>query len=311
MSSPTRRVGSRTADVRAAALPRRPSGGPDRRHGGNLHSPAQRSRRGVPAGHVTFVSVAPTARRQGLLTRHAAPVRRHGGGWGADRRPVGQRGPHLPAFRLRAWRTPGWPYRSTPARSDLLLDPRTVRSPARGYRGRVAGHDGQDLRPGVRRPQRLVGARGPALGLPVGRSTPRGATGRPALRAVVHESDQGPDGYAVYRARDVERRGPDGEVRDHRDGRHDYRGLRGAVAATCSPSTSPVRRSTGSSRSTSRCCNSWSTSLARLGAGWATRCGCGSWTCPRRSRPPVRDRRRPGARGDRRASSRPTPAAGG
>ena len=169
---------------------------------------------GVPAGHVTYVSVAPTARRQGLLT---LMIHRQFEDMAAAGEPVAV----LWASEARIYQRFG--YGLATRRLALQINTREV-----GFTAGPTDRSGR-LREGTATQFRDTIAKiydevyGDRNGWSERRPqhwdyrlTDHSAQrdGAPALRVVVHESDQGPDGYAVYRATDAwGDRGPNGEVR--------------------------------------------------------------------------------------------------
>lgn len=167
----------------------------------------------VPAGHVTYVSVAPTARRQGVLTllmrRQFQDIAAAGESiavlWASEGRIYQRFGYGLATHRLRL---------QIAARDIKMISGPTTR-------GRLRSGTPAELRDAlVKIYDRMLAERTGwserasrhwDLRLSDPASWRRGAT---KLRVIVHEGEGGPDGYAIYRVTsDWNENGPNGEVR--------------------------------------------------------------------------------------------------
>jgi predicted acetyltransferase len=166
----------------------------------------------IPAGHVTLVSVAASARRRGILTRFMRrqfeDMRAAGEPvavlWASEGRIYQRFGYGLAAVRLTI---------DAATREVALLDPAPVdrlrEAPPAELRPTLAKvyDEAYQQRPGwSERPQPQWDYRLADL-----TSWRAGAT---PLRAVVHHGDDGPDGYALFRVLNKwERTGPEGVVK--------------------------------------------------------------------------------------------------
>jgi predicted acetyltransferase len=166
----------------------------------------------VPAGHVTFVSVAATARRRGVLTRFMSRQL-------ADIRAAGEPIAALWASEGRIYQRFG--YGSAARRLTLAADTREVRLTAGEPAGRLREGKPAQLREWIAKVYDEACAQRPGWSdratrhwdyrLADPESWRRGAS---SLRAVVHEGDHGVDGYALFRVSDKwDEGGPAGEVR--------------------------------------------------------------------------------------------------
>jgi len=166
----------------------------------------------VPTGHVTLVSVRPSARRRGILTRFMRQEM-------ADMRAAGEPLAALWASEGRIYQRFG--YGSACRVLAIAADTREVRLPARPDPGRLREGAPAELRDAMvklydqlyaQRPGRSE--RGPKVwDYRLADSEPfrRGQT---TLKAIVHETDAGVDGYALWRVASKWENGvPDGEVR--------------------------------------------------------------------------------------------------
>jgi predicted acetyltransferase len=167
----------------------------------------------VPAGHVSMIAVAPTARRRGLLNRFI-------GRQFEDIRAAGEPIAALWASEGRIYQRYG--YACATRRLGLTIDTREVRlTPDDSARsGRLIAAPPADLRDAMTKIYELVYAGRPGWSerapnhwdhrLADPKSKRRGTS---ALRAVVHEGEQGMDGYALWRARNMwDDSGPNGDV---------------------------------------------------------------------------------------------------
>jgi predicted acetyltransferase len=166
----------------------------------------------VPAGHVTFVAVAASARRQGVLTRFMHQQL-------SDIRTAGEPVAILWASEGRIYQRFG--YGSAARRLSLSIDTREVRLNRADTSGRLRESAAAELRDAIIKVYDETHAQRPGWSERAERhwdyrlADPepwrRGAT---ALRAVVHEGDHGVDGYALWRvAGKWDESGPAGEVR--------------------------------------------------------------------------------------------------
>jgi predicted acetyltransferase len=167
----------------------------------------------VPTAHVTFVSVAPTARRQGVLSRF---IRQQFD----DIRAAGEPIAALWASEARIYQRFG--YGLAARRLTLNVDTREVTFTAGAPdTGRLREGTPADLRDTIAKvydevyPQRPGWSERAARHVDVRiadlEADRRGAT---SLRAVIHEGSHGVDGYALWRvASDWTDSGPGGEVR--------------------------------------------------------------------------------------------------
>src|SRR5690606_14542272 len=164
----------------------------------------------LPAAHVTMVGVAPTHRRQGMLTR-------------LMHRQLAE----VPEPIAVLWASEGriyprFGYGMASQRVSLEIETREVRLPAPATApGRVRTVPADAARPRLRDVYEAVRADRPGLSSRDdgwwGRrmeDPPGHREGATALRVSLHDSGDGPDGYALWRVRsDWGQGGPQGEVR--------------------------------------------------------------------------------------------------
>jgi predicted acetyltransferase len=167
----------------------------------------------VPAGHVTYVSVAPTARRQGVLTRLMHRQFQ-------DMATIGESIAVLWASEGRIYQRFGYGLAAHRLRLQIAARDITMTS-GPNTRGRLRDGSPADFREALVKiyEQALFERTGWSerasrhwnFRLSDPASWRRGAT---KLRVIVHEGDDGPDGYAIYRVTsDWNETGPSGEVR--------------------------------------------------------------------------------------------------
>jgi len=163
----------------------------------------------LPAAHVTLVGVAPTHRRRGMLTR----LMHH---------QLAQ----IPEPIAVLWASEGriYPRFGYGVASQMLsleVESREVRLPAPAAPGRVRTVPADAARPHLRSVYEAVRADQPGLSSRDERwwgrrldDPPWRREGATTLRVTLHDSDSGPDGYVLWRARgEWGTGGPQGEVR--------------------------------------------------------------------------------------------------
>lgn len=163
----------------------------------------------LPAAHVTMVGVAPTHRRQGMLTR----LMHH------QLAEVPEPIAVLWASEGRIY--PRFGYGVASQRVSLKVETREVRLPTPTVPGRVRTVPADAARPRLRDVYEAVRADRPGMSSRDDRwwgrrldDPPGQREGATALRVSLHDSGGGPDGYALWRARgNWGQGGPQGEVR--------------------------------------------------------------------------------------------------
>lgn len=162
----------------------------------------------LPAAHVTMVGVAPTHRRQGLLTRM-----------------MHRQLAEVPEPVAVLWASEGriyprFGYGMASARVSLSIDAREVRLPEPGGTGRLRSAPVEKARPELERVYESVWRDRPGWS---GRDAnwwtkiladpPAARQGASALRVTLHEGAAGVDGYALWRVKpEWSPAGPRGEV---------------------------------------------------------------------------------------------------
>ena len=165
----------------------------------------------IPAGHVTFVSVAATARRQGVLTRFMRQQF-------DDMRAAGEPIAILWASEGRIYQRFG--YGMAARKLAFTVDTKEVRVTAEQAGGRLIEGTPTDLREAMIKIYDQLYAEHPGWSdrsathweyrIADEKSARNGFTG---LRALLHEDEAGPDGYALWSAKSKwDEGGPRGEV---------------------------------------------------------------------------------------------------
>jgi predicted acetyltransferase len=165
----------------------------------------------VPTGHVTFVAVAATARRQGVLTRFMRQQF-------ADMRAAGEPIAILWASEGRIYQRFG--YGQAVRKLALSIDTREVRITADASGGRLRDGSTADFRDAIAKVYDQLYPARPGwserrprdwdyrLGDP-----PSSRHGSTELRVLLHETEAGPDGYALWSGHeDWSTSGPNGTV---------------------------------------------------------------------------------------------------